>query len=129
MDDRLAARLAEADLVLAVGGRLGDVPTRRYTLLEPPNPSATLVHVHPDPRELGFVFEPDLPTVSSLPDFAAALAALAPVEPRWREWASAARAEYEDSRRHDPLEVPVELGVCMPFLPGLRPGDSLRRDA
>ena len=58
MDDRLAARLAEADLVLAVGGRLGDVPTRRYTLLEPPNPSATLVHVHPDPRELGFVFEP-----------------------------------------------------------------------
>ena len=126
MDDRLAARLAEADLVLAVGGRLGDVPTRRYTLLEPPNPSATLVHVHPDPRELGFVFEPDLPTVSSLPDFAAALAALAPVEPRWREWTSAARADYEDNLRHEPMEGPVDLGEIMAFLRGRLPEDAIQ---
>ncbi len=53
MDERLAARLLDADLVLAVGGRLGEVPTRRYTLLEPPRPRQTLVHVHPDPAELG----------------------------------------------------------------------------
>ena len=60
MDDRLADRVRESDLVLAIGGRLGEVPTRRYTLLEPPRPRQTLVHVHPDPDEIGSVYEPDL---------------------------------------------------------------------
>ena len=53
MDEAIAARLRDADLVLAVGGRLGEVPTRRYSLLEPPDPRQTLVHVHPDRTELG----------------------------------------------------------------------------
>ena len=55
MDEKLAARLAGADVVLAIGGRLGEVPTRRYTLLEPPRPSQTLVRVHPDRDELARV--------------------------------------------------------------------------
>ena len=49
MDEAIAARLRDADLVLAIGGRLGEVPTRRYTLLEPPDPRQTLVRIHPDP--------------------------------------------------------------------------------
>jgi len=51
MDEAIAARLRDADVVLAVGGRLGEVPTRRYSLLEPPDPRQTLVHVHPDPED------------------------------------------------------------------------------
>ena len=83
MDDRLATRLRDADLVLALGGRLGEVPTRRYTLLEVPRPRQTLVHAHPDPDELGFVYEPDLPIACGLPELAGALRQLEPVEPRW----------------------------------------------
>ena len=60
MDEAIAGRLRDSDLVLAIGGRLGEVPTRRYTLLEPPNPRQALVHVHPDANELGRVYEPDL---------------------------------------------------------------------
>jgi acetolactate synthase-1/2/3 large subunit len=126
MDDRLADRLADADLVLAVGGRLGEVPTRRYTLLRSPRPEQTLVHVHPDPAELGRVYEPDLPVASSLPAFAAALRDLGALEPRWREWTAAARAEYEDNLLHEPMEGPVDLGEVMAFLRRRLPPDAIQ---
>jgi acetolactate synthase I/II/III large subunit len=126
MDDRLASRLGQADLVLAIGGRLGEVPTRRYTLLEAPRPRQTLVHVHPDPSELGFVYEPDLPVVASLPRFAAALRELEPVEPRWRDWTRAARADYEANLRHEPMEGPVDLGEIMAFLRERLPTDAIQ---
>ncbi len=126
MDDRLATRLRDADLVLALGGRLGEVPTRRYTLLDVPRPRQTLVHAHPDPDELGFVYEPDLPIACGLPELAAALRQLEPVEPRWREWTQAARADYEANLRHEPMEGPVDLGEIMAFLRSRLPGDAIQ---
>jgi acetolactate synthase-1/2/3 large subunit len=126
MDERLASRLAGADFVLAVGGRLGEVPTRRYTLVEPPHPRQTLVHVHPDPRELGFVYEPDLAIVANVPEFASALSELEPVEPRWREWTEAARADYEVNLRHEPMEGPVDLGEIMAHLRRRLPEDAIQ---
>ena len=116
MDERLAARVREADLVLALGGRLSEVPTRRYTLLEPPRPRQTLVHAHPDPAELGLVYVPDLPIVSGLPELADALRELQPVEPRWQAWTAAARADYLANLQHEPMEGPVDLGEIMAFL-------------
>jgi acetolactate synthase-1/2/3 large subunit len=82
MDEAIATRLRDADLVLAIGGRLGEVPTRRYTLLQ----EQTLIHVHPDPTELGRVYEPTLGIAATLTEFSAALRALDPVEPSWRDW-------------------------------------------
>ncbi len=126
MDERLAARLRDADLVLAVGGRLGEVPTRRYTLLEPPRPRQTLVHVHPDPDEIGRVYEPELAIAATLPEVAAAIRGLQPVEPRWADWTRAARAEYEDTLRHEPMEGDVDLGEIQAFLRGRLPGDAVQ---
>ena len=126
MDDRIAARLRNADLVLALGGRLGEVPTRRYTLLEPPRPRQTLVHVHPDPHELGSVYEPDLAIASALPAFAAALRELGALVPRWGEWTQAARADYEANLAHEPMEGPVDLGEVMAFLRRRLPGDAIQ---
>ena len=126
MDEAIAGRLRDADLVLAIGGRLGEVPTRRYTLLEPPDPRQTLVHVHPDASELGRVYEPDLAIVATLTEFASALCALDPVEPRWREWTSAARADYEENLRNEPMEGDVDLGEIMAFLRTRLPGDAVQ---
>ena len=112
--------------MLAIGGRLGEVPTRRYTLLEPPDPRQTLVHVHPAASELGRVYEPDLAIVATLTEFASALCALELVEPRWREWTSAARADYEDNLRNDPMEGDVDLGEVMAFLRARLPGDAVQ---
>jgi acetolactate synthase-1/2/3 large subunit len=126
MDERIAARLRDADLVLAIGGRLGEVPTRRYTLLEPPDPRQTLVHVHPDASELGRVYLPDLAIAATLPESAAALRTLDPVEPRWREWTSSARADYVDNLRHEPMEGDLDLGEVMAFLRERLPGDAVQ---
>jgi acetolactate synthase-1/2/3 large subunit len=126
MDEAIAARLRDSDLVLAIGGRLGEVPTRRYTLLEPPRPRQTLVRVHPDRNELGSVWEPTLAITATLPEVAAALRALDPVEPRWSEWTTAARTEYEANLRHEPMEGDVDLGEIMAFLRERLPGDAVQ---
>jgi acetolactate synthase I/II/III large subunit len=122
MDEALAARLRDADLVLAVGGRLGEVPTRRYTLLA----DQTLIHVHPDADEIGRVHQPTLGIAATVEEAAAGLRALDPVEPRWREWTAAARAEYEASLRHEPMEGEVDLGEIMAFLRERLPDDAVQ---
>ena len=53
---KLLARVKGADLVLLVGGRLGEMPSQSYTLLDIPGPRQTLVHVHPGVEELGRVY-------------------------------------------------------------------------
>jgi len=94
MAPSLSERIARADLLLAVGGRLGDIPSSGYTLLDIPNPRQSLVHVHPDPDELGAVYQPVLGIVAGLEPFAAAARALdVPAGPR--ELVVRARAEYE----------------------------------
>ena len=126
MDEQLATRLADADLVVAIGGRLGEVPTRRYTLLVSPRPQQKLVRVHPDPEELASVYEPDLAIVSSLPAFAAALRHVGAIAPRWRDWLAEARADYEANLRHEPMEGPVDLGEIMAFLRRRLPADAIQ---
>ena len=126
MDEAIAARLRDADLVLAIGGRLGEVPTRRYTLLEAPDPRQILVHVHPDPSELGRVYLPDLAIAATLPEAAHALRELAPVEPLWQEWTADARADYEANLVNEPMEGDVDLGEVMAFLRRRLPGDSVQ---
>jgi acetolactate synthase I/II/III large subunit len=126
MDEAIATRLRDADLVLAIGGRLGEVPTRRYTLMDPPRPRQTLVHLHPDPGELGRVYEPDLAIAATLPEAAAALRSLDPVEQRWGERTATARAEFERNLEHEPMEGDVDLGEVMAFLRQRLPGDAIQ---
>ena len=72
------------------------------------------------------MYEPDLAIAATLPEAAAALRALDPVEPRWREWTEAARAEYEANLRHEPMEGDVDLGEIMAFLRQRLPGDAVQ---
>ena len=93
----LVARFKAADLVLAVGARIGEITSQSYTLMGIPDPGKILIHVHAAAEELGRVFRPTLAIQSGMPEFAAAAAALgadrgAALGATWRE---AARAEYE----------------------------------
>ena len=82
----LAKEIKEADLVLLVGGRMSEMPSSGYTLLDVPYPKQTLVHVYPDPGELGRVYRPDLAIAAAPDDFVAALATSAPKSaPLWAE--------------------------------------------
>ena len=76
IDPSLAERVTQADLVLAIGSRLGEITTGGYTLLSSPVPAQELVHVHPDPEELGRVYQPSLAFACGVSDFARPLAAL-----------------------------------------------------
>ena len=75
----LVARVKEADLLLAVGARIGEITSQSYSLLGIPDPGKVLIHVHAAAEELGRVFRPTLAIQSGMPEFAAAAAALAPV--------------------------------------------------
>jgi acetolactate synthase-1/2/3 large subunit len=95
MDPALAARIRDADLLIAIGGRLGEITTDGYTLLRPPVPAQRLVHVHPDADELGTVYAPTLGIACDLEQFAAAAAALAPAGAERRTGLlEAAHADY-----------------------------------
>lgn len=125
-DPKLARRVLDADLVFAVGGRLGEITTRGYTLLEVPRPRQELVHVHPDPGELGRVYEPDLAIVSGLPEFTAAARALPPVDASARRaWTEAARADYLANLRHEPAPGDLDLGEVLAHLRGRLPADAI----
>ncbi|MCZ8323714.1 MAG: thiamine pyrophosphate-binding protein [Sphingomonadaceae bacterium] len=69
---KLVERIRNADLVLVVGARLGEATTDSYTLITPDHPGQTLVHVHPDPEELGRVYRPDLAICADMAEFAEA---------------------------------------------------------
>jgi acetolactate synthase-1/2/3 large subunit len=91
----LIARVRESDLVLLLGGRLGEVPSQGYTLLGVPDPGVPLVHVHASAGELGRVYRPALAIHASPNAFAAALEAVEPPrEIAWRDWRAAARNDY-----------------------------------
>ncbi len=92
---KLLARLKAADLLLVLGGRLGDVPSQGYDLLDIPRPACRLVHVHPEPGELGRVYAADLAVAATPAGLAEALGMLSPAAPPvWAGSAAAAHAEY-----------------------------------
>jgi acetolactate synthase-1/2/3 large subunit len=125
-DPRLARRVREADVVLAVGTRLGDIETGGYSYLDVPRPRQTLIHVFPDPDELGRVYQPDLGIAASPVRFAAALAALPPLDQSaWRAETEQARAEYLENLAHTPLPGALQMGDVMAFLRRRLPTDAI----
>ena len=96
MSPSLQQCLRSADLIIALGTRLGDVNTMTYTVLQPPRIGARLVHVHADPNELNRVYQADLAIAASPSATAIGMAQLTPIaSPRWSAWTEAARREYE----------------------------------
>jgi acetolactate synthase-1/2/3 large subunit len=122
----LVARVQEADLLLAVGARIGEITSQSYSLLGIPEPGKVLVHVHTSAEELGRVFRPSLAIQSGMPEFAAAVATLAPVAaPRWSSWREAVRAEYEAGLVPSPSGGPLDLGEIMRWLRDRLPDDAI----
>jgi acetolactate synthase-1/2/3 large subunit len=124
---KLLARLKAADLVILVGGRLGEMPSQSYTLLEIPSPRQTFVHVHPSAEELGKVYRPHLAINAAPTAFAAALEGLEPPsEIRWRDATPAAHADYL-AWTEQPTSVPgaVNLGEVVTFLRGKLSPDAI----
>ena len=127
IDPALADRVRDADLLLVIGARLGEMTTRGYRLVEPPCPRQKLVHVHPDPSELGRVYQPTLAICAGSAEFLRAAAAMPPVDSgAWRD--STARAHHDYLASVEPtagLPGPVEMGTVMAHLRDRLPPEAI----
>ena len=95
VDPNLAERVKSADLIVSVGSRLSENTTSGYSLLIPPRPQQTLVHVYPDPNEIGHVYQPALGIACGLSDFGRALSDVTIAEnPQRSRWLKDARTAY-----------------------------------
>jgi acetolactate synthase I/II/III large subunit len=126
IDPALARRIRdEADLVLAVGVRLGEMTTSGYTLLTPPRPRQVLAHLHPGPEELGRVYAADVLLQASLSCAGKALETLAaPPSVPWVAWAAQAHADREAHLVHPPV-LPLDLAEVVKCIEQLAPPDTI----
>jgi acetolactate synthase-1/2/3 large subunit len=121
---KLIARIKAADLVLAVGARLGEATTDSYTLITPDHPGQTLIHVHPDPNELHHVYHADLAICADMTRFAEAAAALpAPAMPS--SAGAEAHAEWRAWNTPASFETRVDLGMCVAAMRDALPADTV----
>ena len=122
----LVARFKEADLVLAIGARIGEITSQSYSLMGIPDHGKVLVHVHAGAEELGRVFHPTLAIQSGMPEFAAAAVALPPVPaPSWARWRAEGHAEYEAGLVPTALAGALDLGGVMTWLRDRLPDDAI----
>ena len=124
-DPALARRVRDADLLIVIGARLGEITTGGYTLVTPPVPRQTLVHVHADAEELGRVYSARLPINSGVAQFLAAARSQKADGSRWRDWARAARADYEAWSAPRPMPGRVQLGEIVRWLSDTLPEDAV----
>ena len=115
---KLLARIKGADLVLLIGSRLGEMPSQSYTLFDIPEPQTDLVHVHPDPDELGRVYHPALAINASPTAFCSALEGLQPPNDiPWHGASDTAHADYLAwTGKATPQPGGVNLGEIMVWL-------------
>lgn len=114
--------IQEADTILAVNVRFGEMTTDGYTLLSVPVPVQRLIHVHGSDREIGKIYQPTLGIQSGPNAFAAALT---PVRGGWADWRAQARAGWEAGFDLPPLPSPVDMGVVTAHLRKVLPEDVI----
>lgn len=124
---KLVERVKQADLVLAVGARLGEATTDGYTFPATDHPEQLLIHVHPDPEEIGRVYLTELGMCCAVDEFAEAAAlwedhtiipfdAGAEAHKEWLDWAT-----------HTPAESPpaLDMGACVTATREMLPADAI----
>ena len=125
INPKLAQRVRDADLLIAVGVRLGEMTTGGYTLLECPVPRQALVHVFPGPDELGRVYRAELPIASGVREFACALDALSVDGSAWAATLAQARQDYADHRVPRPQPGTLDYPQVVLHLDKVLPHDAI----
>jgi acetolactate synthase-1/2/3 large subunit len=130
INPKLAARVKEADVLIAFGPRLGEMTTSGYSLLASPVPQQRLVHIHPDPQELGSVYQAELMIAGGAPETAKMLAAMEPVDASaWHQTVEEARAELRAWQQQPPIfkdgTAPLDLWQLVQDMQAALPHDTI----
>ena len=123
---KLMQRVRDADLLIVVGARLGESTTDGYRLVTPDHPGQSLVHVHPDPNELGRVYHADLPICADMSEFAQMadewsdpeLVRFSAGDEAHRDWLSWSEPKPRDG-------VKLDLGPCVKTMRDKLPADTI----
>ncbi|MCB2059479.1 MAG: thiamine pyrophosphate-binding protein [Novosphingobium sp.] len=121
---KLAQRVREADLLLVLGARLDEATSESYSLVTPFHSDQLLIHVHPDPEELGRVYRTDLAICADMAEFAEAACLwdedIVPFDAGkkahrdWQEWSTPAESEAR-----------LDLGKCIAAMREALPADAI----
>ncbi len=114
--------ILEADTILALNIRFGEMTTDAYTLLDVPVPKQRLIHIHPSDREIGKIYQPTLGIQAGPNAFAAALR---PISGPWGTWRENARAGYEASFDAPAQPSPVDMVAVTAHLREVLPDDVI----
>ena len=126
IDAKLGAAIGDADLLIVLGARLGEMTTAGYTLVGIPNPAPFLVHIHPSPDELGSVYRPDLPIAATARAFTEALAGFEPPSKiAWGSRRAELRAAYEQTLKPIPLPGAVRMADVVRTVSELLPENGI----
>jgi acetolactate synthase I/II/III large subunit len=125
INPKLADRVRQADVILALGVRLGEMTTGGYTLLQAPTPSQRLVHWHAGPEELGRVYRAELLMQGSMACAGQLLADLAPPSAvPWGAWTQQARLDYEANQVHATV-APMDMAEVVKTIQRLAPAHTI----
>ena len=122
INPKLAARIKNSDLILAIGPRLGEMTSGGYTLFEVPRPKQKLVHIHASAEELNRVYQADLAINATMSAAARSLEILtAPLSVAWDAWAQACHADYlanlEPQTLPGSIDMPAIVATLQKHLP------------
>ncbi len=124
-DGGLVAKAKEADLILAIGTRIGEPVSQGYTLLDMAG-ATPIIHVYPDQAEIGRVYRPALGIVSEVNAFAAAAKAAGAVKkPAWAAWTKELRALRVAQAVPPDYEGPLNLATALQALEAALPKDTI----
>ena len=90
----LAERVRQADCVLLLGTRFGDIASQAYTLIDPARPDKTILHVHADAGEIGRIYGADHAWVAPADQAVIALRDVA-IDARHGTWVAQCRADFD----------------------------------
>jgi acetolactate synthase-1/2/3 large subunit len=114
---KLIRRIRESDLLVLIGGRMGEIPSQGYALLDIPAPAQKFVHVYPEADELGRVYTPTLAINASARPFVDAIATWdAPSSSGWRERTEEAHRDYLEFSDDFTPSADVDLSQIMIWL-------------
>ncbi len=123
---KLAKRIQDSDLILAIGPRLGEMTTGGYTLLEVPRPKQKLVHIHSSAEELNRVYQADLAIHATMNAAARSLEVLtAPPTVAWEAWTQAANADYQANLVPQPLPGEIDMPAIVALVQKHLPPDTV----
>ena len=126
INPKLAARVRESDLIVAIGPRLGEMTSGGYTLFEVPKIKQTLVHIHASAEELNRVYQADLAINATMNTAAYSLETLqAPASVPWGAWAQGCNADYLANMLPQKLPGDIDMPAIVASLQMHLPDDAV----